>query len=62
MSRTKKAKPDKCCWSEDEDGNWDTDCGEKHILIDGGPRENYMRFCCYCGSPLKQKSWDEAKS
>ncbi len=41
-----------CEWTEDEDGNWDTECGEKHTFIDGGPRENGAKFCCYCGFAL----------
>jgi hypothetical protein len=29
-----------CRWTEDDEGNWDTDCGEKYVLITGTPREN----------------------
>lgn len=43
-----------CRWTEDK-GNWDTDCDEKHILLEGTPPENKMRFCCYCGRPLKAR-------
>ena len=41
-----------CKWEQDEDGNWDTDCGNLHVLLDGGPKENRMLFCCYCGKPI----------
>jgi hypothetical protein len=44
-----------CDWTLDNEGNWDTECGDKHILLEGGPRENQMRFCCYCGSPLRER-------
>ena len=25
-----------------DEGNWDTDCDQKHILLEGGPRDNHM--------------------
>jgi hypothetical protein len=45
-----------CEWSQDDlDGDWFvTDCGNDFILNDGTPEENKMKFCCYCGKPLKQ--------
>lgn len=43
-----------CEWRQDEDGNWDTACGDKHIYIDGTPKENGAKFCCYCGAKLKE--------
>jgi len=43
-----------CVWKQDEDGNWDTACGDKHIYIDGTPKENGAKFCCYCGAKLKE--------
>ena len=50
-SPTAPATP--CMWREDEDGTWDTNCGEVFVFItDGGPSENKMRFCCYCGGPV----------
>lgn len=54
MARTKKNKAG-CHWKVDEDGNYDTDCGEKYCFIDDGPIENGMKFCCYCGAELKAK-------
>lgn len=41
-----------CVWEEDVDGNWETDCRNLHILIDGNPIDNGMAFCCYCGGKL----------
>jgi len=41
--------PEACNWTQDEDGNWDTRCGEKFVFITDGPIENHMKFCCYCG-------------
>lgn len=47
-----------CAWTEDEDGNWDTDCGDKFVFTESGPTDNGMRFCCYCGKPLKEVNHD----
>lgn len=41
-----------CAWQEDEDGNWETDCGGMHTFIEGGPHENRHAFCPYCGRML----------
>lgn len=55
---TKSAKQllPRCRWTEDEDGNWDTDCNNKHVLNDGGPKANGMMFCCYCGKHLQERA------
>jgi hypothetical protein len=45
-----------CRWVADLDPDvdkWDTDCGESFCFTEGGPHENKMRFCCYCGRKLK---------
>ena len=45
---------DNCCgWAHDEDGMWQTDCGGMFVIDSGNPEENDMRFCCYCGRPMK---------
>ncbi len=46
-----------CVWQEDENGNWDTDCGDKHILNEGTPSENNMAYCCYCGGKLIEEPY-----
>ena len=43
-----------CTWECDSDGNWETDCGEMFILNEGTPVDNSMKFCCYCGKPLRE--------
>jgi hypothetical protein len=60
MSRRKNSADEKhpCWWRADGDGNWDTDCGEKFVFIEAGPTENGMKFCCYCGKPLKEGAHD----
>lgn len=63
---TSRRKPAKllemaCKWSEDEDGNWFTGCGEAFIIIDGKPSDNGMKFCCYCGKLLKEVPYTESE-
>jgi hypothetical protein len=41
-----------CIWTEDEDGNWRTECGNQFIMIDGNPYDNGFIFCAYCGKVL----------
>jgi hypothetical protein len=44
-----------CRWHEDIDtGSWDTDCGNKFQFHEAGPVANGMRYCPYCGKPLKE--------
>jgi len=50
-----------CTWTEDEDGNWDTGCNEKFIVIEDSPVANGMNFCPYCGRTLKEKRHKEGK-
>lgn len=44
---------DSCVWAEDIEGNWETACGEMFTFIDGGPEENRVKFCHYCGLPIE---------
>lgn len=41
-----------CKWTEDEDGNWDTECGEKFEVSSGLPSENGFKYCHHCGKRL----------
>lgn len=43
-----------CQWTEDSDGNWDTSCDNKYIIVEGTPSENGMKFCTYCGLRLEE--------
>lgn len=47
----------KCVWSEDEDGNWETECGQMFNWIEDGPTENGARFCLHCGKALEEKKY-----
>jgi hypothetical protein len=50
---------DACEWTEDADGNWWTQCDNGFVFGDGGPADNKMSFCCYCGKKLAQCSYQE---
>lgn len=41
-----------CAWKRDDD-YWETSCGDAFQFADGGPGENNMRFCPYCGRALQ---------
>src|SRR5690606_10994584 len=44
----------RCAWTYDETHfAWDSSCGEKWILMDGGLSENEIRFCHGCGKPVE---------
>ena len=45
---------DKCEWKQDENGIWETDCGNLFEITEGAPNENDMKYCPYCGKLLIQ--------
>ena len=50
------AAPLTCEWTHNEDdGFWETACGEAWRFDDGGPGENNMHFCHSCGNSLRIK-------
>lgn len=49
-------EPLTCEWAHNEDdGFWDTECGQSWRFDDGGPKENHMNFCHCCSKPLRIK-------
>ena len=47
------AVPLTCEWAHNEnDGFWESACGEAWRFDDGGPAENSMHFCHSCGKSL----------
>lgn len=48
-----------CTWKENDDGNWATKCGNLFVINYGTPRENKMKFCCFCGNKLRQVEYRE---
>jgi len=49
-----------CEWKADEEGVWGTGCGQAFVFDDGGPIENGMKFCCYCGLTLDELPYEDA--
>lgn len=45
-----------CTWTQDGEGSdtWAAECGGTFCLLEDGPFDNGMRFCCYCGKALKE--------
>ena len=43
---------DSCIWKPDNDGVYETSCGESFVFTADGPKENGARFCLHCGKPL----------
>ena len=44
-----------CIWTETIHGEHQTQCGDRHIFIDGSPGENGYVYCPYCGGSIKTK-------
>lgn len=43
-----------CRWTVDQDGSWDTGCGEKFQFTEGGPFDHGLEYCGYCGQTLQE--------
>jgi hypothetical protein len=41
-----------CAWTPNEDGYYETLCGNAYTIIEGTPEDNSMKFCAYCGGRL----------
>lgn len=55
-----QAVPMTCTWAEDDEtGNYATTCGHVFALNDGGPTDNDMKFCCYCGGGITAQGAQE---
>jgi hypothetical protein len=44
----------KCKWEEDNDANYDTDCGQTFCMTDGTPKENDFKYCTFCGRVIEE--------
>ena len=47
-----------CVWKPDQDGVFETSCGQAFAFTDGSPEENGARFCLYCGGSLREAVQD----
>lgn len=55
-------KVPQCVWTVGDEvygEPWETSCGNAFTLENDGPKENGMKFCCYCGKVLIEQ---ESKS
>jgi hypothetical protein len=48
-----------CIWTENEDGIYETSCGNAFEFMEGTPERNHIRFCPYCGKVLRQSKEGE---
>lgn len=57
------AVQDVCEWHFDDEYEvvWESSCGELWSFIDGGPKENRVRFCHGCGKPVALAAHEKAK-
>jgi hypothetical protein len=53
--KPKRDPPAECIWTEDEDGNWHTLCCRMYTISEGTPEENGMKYCPFCGKPLRSR-------
>ena len=44
----------RCLWTVDDDGVWNTSCGQAHVFEAGTPGQNEFSFCPYCGKPMSE--------
>lgn len=49
-----------CDWTSGSKDYYETDCGQSFIIIDGTPKDNGMKFCCYCGKRLRERNHERA--
>jgi len=49
-----------CIWArmDDESDSWGTSCNHAFTIMEGTPKENEFRYCCYCGGELEESSID----
>lgn len=48
-------KMNKCVWQCDEYGVWHTWCDHMFIINEGGPIDNSMKYCCFCGKEITEE-------
>lgn len=53
-----------CYWEEVEDipDFYRSDCGDSHLFLKGGPKDNRFAYCPYCGKQLIQLITNEELS
>lgn len=56
-TRKRVIRNKECTWSQIQADSdcWGASCGNEFTLNDGTPKDNNMKFCCYCGGVLSQR-------
>ena len=54
-TKTTETGPECCVWQADDEGTYETSCGQAFVFTCDGPRENGARFCMYCGKRLEAR-------
>lgn len=44
----------RCMWTLEEDGFFETDCGQTFIFEEGGVEDNGFNWCPYCGRGIDE--------
>lgn len=63
VNSTQKTKPQKCVWRENEDGIWDTACGQDYVF-DGYAVQKPSdcgQYCSNCGRKIEDVSFGESE-
>lgn len=48
----------RCLWKFNPDyAYWRSACGQSYEFFVGGPRENGIRFCPFCGRSVRVRDW-----
>ena len=48
-------EPKYCRWKEEDQGeSWSTFCGNAWSFFDGGPTDNKVVYCPFCGRKLRE--------
>lgn len=59
LNLTPPLSPERCTWTQDENGGWHTAYDNYFEFNDGMPEDNGAKFCLYCGKTLDQKPYVE---
>ena len=52
LSLEQESNQEECQWVADEYESYWTSCGNGWVFEEGGPTDNDMKFCCFCGKHL----------
>ena len=50
----KERNTDWCVWTREEDGIYETSCGDRQRFYRGTPKDNNCKYCHYCSKKIKE--------